>query len=361
LDNYIGDPADRYKSNYKRLDDLRSYYFERFDGRDIYAYINLIKLYEKSMFEDIKKMLPARVKASTGLLIEPHILERSRIQSKKPIAENYQKEASIHFGDSTILTSENIQQEITLDANANYVLIGENNQREVIIDANLSENLIAENYQYDSLINQNDTTIVNANSYQEEVTIDAGLGEPTILTEIDVYDVNTIVGQSAYETIGFGIYSQNGHSIRTYFDKDGKIVKERVKVDLIKEEKRRDIVKFKTVIGGKGDPRGGTILTSSVYYETTLNIQPYSGSKVINPGTGSIVEVTPLNGYLPTHYRNTTDLTAGLKNSYFLGSKNTAATTLDGTPPIETFSTNPNTLRVNKAGRDISEPILEVE
>jgi hypothetical protein len=359
LDNYIGDPADRYKSNYKRLDDLRSYYFERFDGRDIYAYINLIKLYEKSMFEDIKKMLPARVKASTGLLIEPHILERSKIQNKKPTAENYQREVSIHFGDSTILTSENIQNEVTLDANANYVLVAENNQQESVIDANLSENLIAENYQYDSLINQNDTTILNANSYQEEVTIDAGLGEPTITTEIDL-GIETY-GQSAYETIGFGIYAQNGHSIRTYFDKEGKIVKERIKVDLIKEEKRRDTTKFKTVIGGKGDPRDGMILTSSVYYETTLNIQPYSGSKVINSGTGSIVEVTPLNGYLPTHYRNTTDLTAGLKNSYFLGSKNTAATTLDGTPPIETFSTNPNTLRVNKAGRDISEPILEVE
>ncbi len=53
LDNYIGDPSDNYKSNYSTLDSLRNYYFKRFDGRDIYAYINLIKLYEKSMFEDI--------------------------------------------------------------------------------------------------------------------------------------------------------------------------------------------------------------------------------------------------------------------------------------------------------------------
>jgi hypothetical protein len=50
-----------------------------------------------------------------------------------------------------------------------------------------------------------------------------------------------------------------------------------------------------------------------------------------------------------------------MENSYFRGSKNTAATTLDGTPPIEVFSTNPNTLKVNKAGRSANEPILEVE
>jgi len=54
-------------------------------------------------------------------------------------------------------------------------------------------------------------------------------------------------------------------------------------------------------------------------------------------------------------------LTTGMMNSYFKGSKNTAATTLDGTSPIETFVSNPNTLVVNKTGRSTNEPILEVE
>ena len=57
-----------------------------------------------------------------------------------------------------------------------------------------------------------------ANSYQQTAAIDAGLDLPTILTEIDIYDINTVVGQSDYETIGFGIYAENGHAIRTYFD-----------------------------------------------------------------------------------------------------------------------------------------------
>jgi hypothetical protein len=360
LDNYIGDPSDKYKSNYSRLDYLRNYYFQRFDGRDIYAYINLIKLYEKSMFEDIKKMLPARVKASTGLLIEPHILERSKVQHKKPSGDEYQQEVNISYGDTTILTSEDFQKEVTLDTTLNKIT-SENNQYYGLIESASIDKVIAENYQYDGLYNYVDNTNVQSEYYQKEVNIDAGLGEPTILTEIDVYGLNTIVGQSDYETIGFGIYAEHGHAIRTYFNKEGRRVKERIKIDLIKEQKRRDIVKFKTSINGKGDPRDGMILTSSVYYETSLNIQPYSGSKVINAGTGSIVEVTPLHGYLPTHYRNTSDLTKGLENSFYRGSKNTAATTLDGTPPVETFTSNPNTLKVNKAGRDASEPILEVD
>jgi hypothetical protein len=361
LDNYIGDPSDRYKSNYKRLDDLRNYYFQRFDGRDIYAYINLIKLYEKSMFDDIKNMLPARVKATTGLLIEPHILERNKVSQKKPTGLYNYWESEIDTRTHTEVFFENIQKEVTLDANSNYELIGENNQYEANIVSSSLDRIGASNYQYNSLIDTNTETNLTSEYYQKNVTIDAGLGDATILSEIDVYDINTIVGQSDYETKGFGIYAQNGHAIRTYFDENGRRVKERIKVDLIKERKVRDVVKFKVKINGQGDPRGGVELTSSVYYETKLNIQPYSGSKVINAGTGSIVEVTPLGGYLPTHYRNTSDLTKGLQNSYYLGSKNTAATTLDGTDPVETFITNPNTLRVNKAGRDASEPILEVE
>ena len=361
IDDYIGDPSDDYKPNYSKLDSLRNYYFQRFDGRDIYSYINLIKLYEKSMFDDIKKMLPARVKATTGLLIEPHFLERSKVAHKKPSGEEYQQETSIHFADTTIFLAENTQYETIIDGNLSENLFGENNQYDGTIYTASIDKTFAESYQLDTLINPNDNLNQIAESFQNNVTINAGLGEATILSEIDIYDTNTFVGQSDYENVGFGIYAQNGHAIRTYFDINGRRVKERVKVDLIKEQKQRDVTAYNIVIDGKGDPRGGYHLTSSIYYETKLNIQPYSGSKVINAGTGSIVEVTKLNGYLPTHYRNTSDLTRGLENSFFRGSKNTAATTLDGSSPIETFVSNPNTLRVNKTGRDSSEPILEVE
>lgn len=362
LDNYIGDPSDSYKSNYKQLDDLRSYYFERFDGRDIYAYINLIKLYEKSMFEDIKKMLPARVKATTGLLIEPHFLERSKIKVNKPTGEDYQKETNIKFSDTTIIQMENNQYEMIVDANLSENIVGESNQYESFVDADLSDNLIATNYQYDSLIGASDDLHISSDSYQTQTTIDAGLGEPTILTEVDLLGGATIVGQSDFERIGFGIYAQNGSAIRTYFGTDGSVLKERVRVNLITEQKDRQIVKYAVTasVNGLGDPRGGYVLDTETYTETKLNIQPFSGSVVPSVG-GKIISVENVDGYLRTHYRNTSDLTRGLENSFFRGSKNTAATTLDGSEPIETFTTNPNTLKVNKAGRDTSEPILEVE
>ena len=360
LDNYIGDPGDRKRSNYKSLDALRKYYFQRFDGRDIYSYINLIKLYEKSMFEDIKKMLPARVKATTGLLIEPHILERSKIAQKDPTGDEYQKEATINCEDTTIMVGENNQLNSSINANLSENVFGENNQYEGIIYTASVDSIIAESNQLDTLISDNTSPETSADSYQYDVSIDAELDLPTITTEIDL-GVETY-GQSTYETIGFGIYAQNGSAIRTYFDKDNRRVKERIRVQLITEQKERMVTKFAITASanGLGDPRGGFVSDIQTYTETKLNIQPFSGS-VVPVVEGNVIEVKNVDGYLPTHYRNTNDLTRGLQNSFFRGSKNTAATTLDGSSPIETFVSNPNTLTVNRTGRNTSEPILEVE
>jgi hypothetical protein len=365
LDNYIGDPSDRYKFGYNSLDNLRHYYFERFKGRDIYSYINLIKLYEKSMFDDIKQILPARVKATTGLLIEPHILERSKIKQTKPTAENNQYTSSINCEDDTNVYAENNNYDALIQTEDEYSLIGENNQYDTLISDTTIELLDAESYQYDSNIVLEDTLNEEAISYYEEMSIDAKYEDPTILAEIDLINSSQVVGQSSYEEYGFGLYAESGSAIRTYYD-DGKLRKERVRAYLITEQKTFDTLKYATLLpNGLGDERGGFILTSSFSTELKLNLQPFTGSNGLptNPPTvaGNIISVSAVDGYLKTHYRNTTDLTTGMQNSYYKGSKNTAATTLDGTPPVEVFVTNPNTLRVNKAGRDVSEPILEVE
>jgi hypothetical protein len=365
LDNYIGNPGDRYSDKYTSLNSLRNYYFQRFKNRDIYSYINLIKLYEKSMFDDIKQILPARVKPTTGLLIEPHILERSKIKQTKPTGENNQYTSSINCADDANVYAESNNYDVSIQTEDNYSLIGENNQYDTTITDTSIEILNAESYQYDSDIVLEDTLNQEGVSYYEETNINAKYDEPTILTEIDIINSNTVVGQSSYEEYGFGLYAESGSAIRTYYD-NGKLKKERVRAYLITEQRTFDTLKYARLLpNGLGDERGGYILTSSFATELKLNLQPFTGSNGLptNPPSvaGNVISVTAVNGYLKTHYRNTADLTTGMKNSYYNGSKNTAATTLDGTPPVEVFATNPNTLRVNKAGRDSSEPILEVE
>ena len=89
----------------------------------------------------------------------------------------------------------------------------------------------------------------------------------------------------------------------------------------------------------------GTKLAIKTKEFSIVTIQSPSGSAPqvgdVDPD-GTVIQVTLYDGYFPTHYRNTSDKTSGMENSYYNGSKQTIATTLDGTPPIETFTTNGN-------------------
>jgi hypothetical protein len=96
-------------------------------------------------------------------------------------------------------------------------------------------------------------------------------------------------------------------------------------------------------------------LQHSFYLDILANLGTYPYKN------GVIVEIRPFAGYTSGHYSNTKDTSRGLENSFFNGSKQTSLTTLDGTPAVETFSTNPNRLKVGPAGRGSGEPILEVD
>lgn len=358
FNEYIGDPSDRFKPGYKSLDNIRNYYFQRINGRDIYSYINLIRAYEKAMFEDIKKMLPARVTATTGILIEPHFLERSKYQYTKPTGSNNYYETEYQY--NTTFVGENNQYDALVDADMGEQVFGENNQYETLIT--FTEELNAENNQYESIIYANDEIGVSAENNQYEVSIPYELSNGTLTKQDINEDNNKLVGKNDYQDIGFSIYAESGSAIRTYYDSGGILRKERIRVTLIEESKTKIITRpsVRITVGSNrySDPRSEPVEESITYTEKRLVVQPFSGSTI--PTVGGIVSsVTPVNGYLPTHYRYTSDLTTGLQNSYFKGCKNTAATTLDGSAPVEVFVTNPNVIKV--AGRDNNEPILDVE
>jgi hypothetical protein len=159
---------------------------------------------------------------------------------------------------------------------------------------------------------------------------------------------------------GFGVFGSGSHSIRTYLDVFGNVIRDRVKIFQIKES-------YEVLVPQNINPNDeslGREFVTQTFTRNKVSILPFTGSNGLEtptPSGGNIVSATPLNGYFPSHYRNVGDLTTGLENSYFRGSKQTQLTTLDGGSPIVTFTTNPNTLRVSDTGRGSGEPILIVE
>ena len=94
IDDYIGDPSDDYKDSYTKLKNLRNYYFDRYN-LNFQEYIQLVRYIDKSLFDVLESLVPARAKVSSGLLIQPHILERSKVEKRPTLSSSHQHDSSI--------------------------------------------------------------------------------------------------------------------------------------------------------------------------------------------------------------------------------------------------------------------------
>jgi hypothetical protein len=354
IDNYIGNPADYYNDRYSSLDSLRRYYFDRYT-LNIYEYIQLVRYIEKSLFTTLESLVPGRAKVSSGLLIEPHLLERSKIKRTKPTAENIGNEATINVENDVNLSYQRDNHEGVVDADRDVVLTGEDLVHLGTINASDETTLDGT---YDTYVGVHDTTeetVLTATVPTYDGTVNAQysgslIGEfaGTIFTEVGL-DPHSIA------RAGFGIYAEGGHTIRTYLDVFGNVVRDRKQVFLVKESR---VVNVPENIN-TSDPSLGTVDVPTTFFDYKVTFLPVTGS---SPPSGSnIVSATPLEGYLPSHYRYVGDLPTGLQNSWWKGARQTDATTLDGGAAVQTFTTNPNTLRVNDTGRGSGEPILYVD
>ena len=364
IDNYIGDPSDEYKEKYSELDALRHYYFERLGNRDIYEYIQLVKYIDKSLFETLADLAPARTNISKGLLIEPHYLERSKTRWDRPIAEHEDYTTLIDASKHYVVESESLTKDAHLDIQ-NLVTLSETmDNYDVVIDANEICNLQSNTLFYDTAINAADITLIEADApfYDAEITAPNGA---SLVGSAEAFKFEAIgMEKDSLANLGYGVYVNHGSGIVHKYDGlfgNYNPSGSRQNVYLVKEQYTQ---KVSTQIAGY--PVNGALPGDQVKYKDVsvtkykyrVSILPYSGSIEVG---NNIVSVKALDGYFPTHYRFTNNLTEGMQRSYFKGSLQTATTTPDGLDPVETFTTNPNILRVAKTGRGSGEPILEVD
>jgi hypothetical protein len=362
IDNYIGDPSDEYKDSYRQLDILRGYYFERLDNRDIYEYIRLVKYIDKSLFEVLAELAPARTNISKGLLIEPHYLERSKTRWNKPESLRNDFATSINTQDDIYVDSESIPKDAHLDIQNVATLDTSVSNNNGIID--LEETTFeTSNPNYEtSIIAANQTLEASAPMYSVAIQVPTG---SSLSGEADSFTFTEIgMDKNSLANRGYGLYAKQGVSKTYYYDDVfGNHTGSRESVFIVKEQYTQ---KINTQIAGYPTTRSlifpgervRYVKVPTTKYKYKVSSMAWSGS--VSLGNG-VVEVQALNGYLPTHYKFVSNLSEGLKRSYFMGSQQTPLTTPDGLGAVETFTTNPNILRVAKTGRGSGEPILEVD
>lgn len=363
IDDYFGDPTAQYDYSYKDLDNLRNYYFERVSSRNIYEFIRLIKFYDKSLFVNLKQMLPARALATTGLLIAPHILERSKHKINKPEADFDQYETTISDTTINVLEStfDTYESNLTLSESVERIN-GEYTTFETTFVAEDIYNFGAENNTFEATIGNIVEDITEGQYITYDGTIDYKRTAGTILTDWDIREGGQIVGMdNKYIDYGFNTYFNNGYG-KYYYDENGVMKSKGIRAFLV--------TKADSIIVQSGSISGSmtNVLTSSL--STELIIQELGVSASLVDGT-KILASNPANGYLTSHYTYKRERHTGTENLFFKGSKQTSYikndgttgsfTTIDGKGAVEVFTTNPTTLRVTAQGRSKNEPILEVD
>jgi len=402
IGDYIGDWDEEYGTDtYGDLDQLRNYYFER-TNLNFDEYIKLIKSIDKSLFDMLTQVIPVRANVSKGLLIEPSLLERSKIKINRPVAENILYTASIDTMETTLIEmsvpsytgSLNMNEGIRFEATIPYY----SGSYDIIENLNITTEYptFGGNYSVIGSITSSAYILSNIpNAGGIVIEIDCGLKNPTILGEVDLEDSYQQVGNDVDSPFnrGFGIVGTNGAVDRTYYDDNGNLVlTQRYNSYIITVKYIRSIPKRVPADGLSGSlfntiklsPTDKVVLEKIERYEKKLILidpidyslgvpafrAPLQHSFYIdilaNLGTypyknGIITAIQPFVGLTSGHYSNTKDTSRGLENSFYEGAKQTSRTTLDGTPAVETFTTNPNRLRVGAAGRGSGEPILEVD
>ena len=364
IDNYLGDYSDEYKDEYSELGNLRNYYFRRLN-RNINEYINLVRYINVSLFEVLETLAPARAKISKGLLIEPHYLERNKTKWDKPISLRNDFESEYDLANIISIESSNTLLGMNLTSSVDnpiYSLSSEYKVHSSEINQSGSIRLTSTIPSYTSSIDYNTDTMLEGSVPTYTMILTANTTGSTLTGEADAFGSQQIgMNPNSLSNKGFGLYAENGTGIYKYYDVFGNFTGSRQSMFVVKEQYQQ---KISTQTGGwptLGASPGDSVVYEDVantFYRLNVSLLPFSGSVTIG---NDIVEVTPINGYLPTHYKFVNNLSQGLRNSFFNGSKQTESTTPDGLPPVETFTTNPNILKVANTGRGSGQPILEVD
>lgn len=119
----VVEPADRYGRRYAKLDEFRRNFYRKNLVSKI-LFNELFSIYrifiDKSIFETLKAVLPARNKVYSGILVEATLLERSRVEQKPAaISEMRLYNSSINVDDLVGMTS--ISSPITSSVDISYI------------------------------------------------------------------------------------------------------------------------------------------------------------------------------------------------------------------------------------------------
>jgi hypothetical protein len=201
LDQIIGDPRFSNLNYYPGLEPLQEEYFEKYIASYNYKdFIQLIETFHKSLFRYLEDYVPGRSNNATGVVIKPHILERSKTRRYEPTINT-----ASYDGQTWTVT-------ITGSNPGGYCCSRNSPFNEAFFDGEFSGSLIAVNDYYEQ---NNPFTRAICDCHRYQVTSDQGFLYVGCNGEIKLqsipgpnYEVNQIYACSGSNNIVFPLGGQ---------------------------------------------------------------------------------------------------------------------------------------------------------
>lgn len=217
IDDYIGNPdrRDGFTEQNEELDYVRRQVFKKYSSRNlINTAIDILSRYDFSVFEQIRQTMPARVDYNSGILIEPHILERPKMKSATDVTyTNPQYDMVIPQYEKPI-NSEYIKYDTTIAApgsqSADYIhydtLITQEHPTEatyIQYDAILNRDVIIDSSKHDYTSSIDLKEFQNITSEKSDIE---SIGNTEIRNQYSpsTYYYNILIPTSSNTDIGFG-------------------------------------------------------------------------------------------------------------------------------------------------------------
>ncbi len=126
LDTYFGLPLDEFEPEYTTLRNFATKYWQKYRySNDVNDFIRVFSLFDFAFFESLKNLMPVRVNLVSGIVIEPGILERSKVQvTRRPEVTRPQYEVVL-YPVSQSLGAEYTNYEGIVSASSDIQVLGE--------------------------------------------------------------------------------------------------------------------------------------------------------------------------------------------------------------------------------------------
>ena len=328
---YLGDPRDQYEERYTygRFDRVADTYWKKWTTKQgFWDYIKLIKYYDLSLFDHLRKLSPGRAQKTLGILIEPTMLERNKvIMGKKPSMENLRKEAKYDLTDffpSNVSGSQKRHRGI-VDADDHHILSSSNLlYRSSSIDSDAYYSVSGSQNRYRGIANELGWFITGSNS---------GLNRKATLLDATGSLLSSRIDYKTTRSETFKV----GGSFRGF------------SIDYLQDAEDRDYTDVKIYTGGGSDIFLEAIppmVTESRMSERNEQYEFYYTSAL-----SASLKLPSSSSLVPSRFESIYKQHTGLERSFYAGCKEDGSSVPFGNElAVEITEVNPYALRPDDDG-----------